>query len=114
VSIVADVEIYAGVIAGSGNEIFHAHREAARAVLSALESHNRLLPPGGTTYIEYGLVIKENDGLPGAWERIASLGTATFAKQHGTHKRAVTVWPSYSPNDYWAKHTTAWEPNERL
>jgi hypothetical protein len=108
-----DIERYAAFIAGDPKAITEYDQAVAKVVLEAVDGDLRLLPRGGVLRTEYGLTVIENDGLPGKWERIAVIGTSEFARKHGTHKRTVCTWPSYSPNDHWAQYITAWEPVER-
>jgi hypothetical protein len=106
-----DVERYAAFLAGDPKAIKEYDLAVARTVLEAVDADFRLLPRGGILRTEYGRSVVDQDGHY-KWERMTVLGTGEFARQHGTHKRSVHVWPSYSPNDYWARYTTAWVPVE--
>lgn len=101
-----DVERYAEAL-GRPNTPVGTPQEAARSVLQALGNDGRLLPPGGTTRVEYGLE-QDNQVVKG----ILMIGVGERAEKWATHERRATVWPDEGPNDYWARYVTAWVKRE--
>lgn len=106
-----DVNYYAAMLAiNQQRAVTEADFATVYTLLKELEGDNRLLPGGGMSHVEFGLLDTKatRRNFP------VYIGNSTWAMEHGTHRRTVVAWPGQPfPNDCWGRYRSPWMEMER-